>query len=99
MFGKCCAYCGNYIHFEELEVDHIIPRIRGGRDVMENYYPSCRPCNISKGGNTVEEFRKRLTYYYLDQINNNSKFRLMLRHERIILNMEPVRFYFETMDK
>lgn len=37
--------------------DHILPRSKGGRDVMENYQTMCQPCNAHKG-NTLEEERK-----------------------------------------
>lgn len=30
-------------------VDHIIPHVRGGRNIVENLQPACLPCNSSKG--------------------------------------------------
>ncbi len=29
--------------------DHIIPRSKGGKDVLTNYQTMCSPCNIQKG--------------------------------------------------
>lgn len=29
--------------------DHIIPRSKGGRDIVENTQPMCEPCNVRKG--------------------------------------------------
>lgn len=40
-----CAYCGERAD----AVDHIAPRIRGGRNDWRNYAPSCGPCNSMKG--------------------------------------------------
>jgi 5-methylcytosine-specific restriction endonuclease McrA len=31
-------------------VDHVVPKARGGRNVVENLQPACLPCNQSKGG-------------------------------------------------
>ena len=46
-YGRACAYCG----YEDsiMTVDHIIPRVRGGQDILENLLPACRRCNYSKG--------------------------------------------------
>ena len=33
--------------------DHIIPKSKGGRDILENYQPMCEHCNRAKG-NTLE---------------------------------------------
>ena len=35
-----------------LEIDHIIPRARGGSDAEDNLWLSCRACNLFKGQQT-----------------------------------------------
>jgi hypothetical protein len=50
--GKCAA-CGS---MENLVIDHKVPISRGGSDSDENLQPLCRPCNISKGVKTMDEF-------------------------------------------
>src|SRR5690348_3942229 len=42
-----CSQCGST---EDLTADHIIPRSKGGRNVLSNYKVLCRSCNSSKGG-------------------------------------------------
>ena len=32
-----------------MTVDHILPRSRGGQDLLENLLPACRRCNYSRG--------------------------------------------------
>lgn len=54
---RTCAYCG--VHGVPLEVEHIIPRSRGGGDSVRNLTLSCRACNETKGNRLVEEFLKR----------------------------------------
>jgi 5-methylcytosine-specific restriction endonuclease McrA len=53
--GYQCQYCGTEPGVRELNVDHVLPRSRGGRDVWENLVISCRSCNLKKGKNTPEE--------------------------------------------
>lgn len=43
--GKC-VYCGSP---DSLEVDHVIPVVRGGKSNRENLQPLCKPCNRTKG--------------------------------------------------
>ena len=53
--GHRCAYCGN-ARADSYELDHIVPRSRGGTDRVSNLVVSCRDCNIEKGNSPVEEF-------------------------------------------
>jgi uncharacterized protein YdaU (DUF1376 family) len=52
--GNACVYCG--ASDIPLQLDHIIPRSRGGSDVPENLAACCKPCNTSKGARTPEEW-------------------------------------------
>ncbi|AJF08196.1 RNA-guided endonuclease IscB [Geoalkalibacter subterraneus] len=49
-----CAYCG--AENVPLEVEHVVPRSRGGSDRASNLTLSCRPCNEKKGSRAVQEF-------------------------------------------
>jgi 5-methylcytosine-specific restriction endonuclease McrA len=40
-----CMHCGR----PATEADHVIPRSKGGRDVMENLVASCKRCNATRG--------------------------------------------------
>lgn len=44
--GARCVYCGAT---DELSVDHLIPRYKGGTDNAENLVCCCKSCNSSKG--------------------------------------------------
>ncbi|MBM3239161.1 HNH endonuclease [Candidatus Poribacteria bacterium] len=39
----CCEYCQSQEHYvgEEFTIDHIIPRSRGGTDVLDNLCLAC----------------------------------------------------------
>jgi len=49
-----CAYCGKTNI--PLEIEHIIPKTRGGTDRVSNLTISCHECNQKKGNKTAKEF-------------------------------------------
>jgi 5-methylcytosine-specific restriction endonuclease McrA len=53
-----CQYCGKTGN--DLTVDHVIPRYRGGGHTWENLVTACRACNHRKGGRSLEEAHMRL---------------------------------------
>ena len=50
-----CAYCEKQLNAEELSIDHILPKSRGGKETWENLVTSCKTCNCFKGDRTPEE--------------------------------------------
>lgn len=50
--GHACVYCGKK---DNLTLDHVLPRSRGGRDSWDNLVTACQKCNTEKGDNTPEE--------------------------------------------
>jgi hypothetical protein len=44
-----CQYCGRRGTARELNLDHVVPRSRGGPSTWENLVTSCRTCNLEKG--------------------------------------------------
>jgi len=49
-----CAYCD--AENVPLEVEHVVPRSKGGTDRVSNLTLSCRTCNEAKGNRPVQEF-------------------------------------------
>lgn len=52
--GRSCQYCD--ATGVPLDVEHIVPRSRGGSDRVSNLTLACRCCNERKGNRSVEEF-------------------------------------------
>jgi len=52
-----CQYCGEIMP-KRLEVDHIVPRSKGGPTTPDNLVVSCHDCNQRKGNMTAAEFGK-----------------------------------------
>ncbi|GIW45811.1 MAG: restriction endonuclease [Candidatus Binatia bacterium] len=55
-----CQYCGKVFPRSELNLDHVVPRSRGGKSTWENVVCSCHECNRRKGGRTPEEAGMKL---------------------------------------
>jgi len=50
-----CQYCGSVFDRKDLNLDHVIPRDRGGPTTWENIVCSCIPCNTVKANRTPQE--------------------------------------------
>jgi 5-methylcytosine-specific restriction endonuclease McrA len=55
-----CQYCARRPKVSDLNIDHVVPRSRGGQDSWENLVTACRPCNLRKGWKTPDEASMRL---------------------------------------
>jgi 5-methylcytosine-specific restriction endonuclease McrA len=53
-WGRRCIYCGGTNI--PLQVEHIVPKARGGSDRVSNLTLACGPCNDAKGTQTAAEF-------------------------------------------
>ncbi len=51
-----CVYCGN----QGEEIEHIVPRSKGGTNSVFNLALSCRKCNNIKSNLTLKEFGKKV---------------------------------------
>jgi 5-methylcytosine-specific restriction endonuclease McrA len=58
--GYECQYCGARPGLRGLNVDHVVPRSRGGGDTWDNLVISCHGCNLKKGRLTPDEAGMRL---------------------------------------
>lgn len=63
-----CSYCdavgtvswptrpGSWVNFLGLQLDHIVPKARGGSDHPDNLTLACGPCNASKRDKLLSEW-------------------------------------------
>ncbi|MGH7964211.1 MAG: HNH endonuclease [Candidatus Binatia bacterium] len=75
-----CQYCGKKFPRTELNLDHVVPRSRGGLSTWENVVCSCFSCNRVKGGRLPQEagmhlihkpFRPEWTPFMLETFSLN----------------------------
>jgi 5-methylcytosine-specific restriction endonuclease McrA len=55
-----CQYCGCQPGTEELTIDHVMPRSRGGATTWENCVLACVACNARKANRTPEQAHMKL---------------------------------------
>ncbi len=60
--GHRCMYCGAKKQGAELELEHVIPKSRGGKKSWENLVAACRKCNSRKNDRTPEEAGMKLIH-------------------------------------
>ncbi len=58
-----CVYCSKHCKAGELTREHIIPRMKGGRDDWLNCAVACKTCNGMKGSKSLEEVGFKLLYF------------------------------------
>ncbi len=59
-YGHHCCYCGKKFALSDLNLDHVIPKSRGGKTDWSNIVTSCVPCNLKKGNRLPREAGMRL---------------------------------------
>ena len=108
-FGGVCAYCGQPLpdrwhadHFQAVErwVGHkgnLIGLGRPERDTIDNFMPSCPPCNISKSSLTIEHWRNWLTGHVRSLGEHNTPYRLARTYGLIEETGRAVVFHFERI--
>ncbi|OPL07915.1 MAG: hypothetical protein AVO33_03335 [delta proteobacterium ML8_F1] len=47
--GGLCYHCLKPLKMNQVNIDHYLPRARGGKDEIYNYVLSCQRCNKYKG--------------------------------------------------
>jgi len=52
---NACQYCGRRCSTEDLSIDHVVPRSRGGLATWENCVVACLRCNARKGSRSLVE--------------------------------------------
>ena len=105
-YGGKCSYCGCLLS-HPFHIDHLIPKRRysyvcnpaleKGKDIVENFMPSCISCNTSKSDLSIEQFRERV-FDRLRRLNNSStEYRIAKRFGLVTENITPIVFHFEKV--
>lgn len=62
-----CQYCAETFDIKELTLDHVLPRMRGGKTTWTNSVTACKSCNFKKGSKLIRPMRDPVApdYYNL----------------------------------
>ena len=55
-----CQYCSKEPKIDEITIDHIVPRSKGGQSTFDNCVLACIECNKKKGNRTLKGARMQL---------------------------------------
>lgn len=70
-----CQYCDDVFDYEELTIDHVVPRMHGGKTNWLNCATSCKSCNFKKGSHT--NIKPRIAPYKPDYYSLVNKWKSM----------------------
>ena len=103
-YGSVCYYCEKSIPYYKLTMDHIYPRIKGGRLTIGNTILCCYPCNKRKGSRiiSIDEFKAEVQgiEYLTPQMNEQKikEIKEKRKKKRIegskqVINSKPVKIH------
>lgn len=49
-----CQYCGKKFNKSDLTIDHVVPKVKGGKTTWTNSVTSCSKCNNKKSDKSIE---------------------------------------------
>lgn len=76
-----CQYCGTKPRVKDLNIDHVVPRSKGGRNSWTNLVCSCIKCNTKKADHTLAESGMKLMKRPVEP-KMSFRFRLPQGHKR-----------------
>lgn len=93
-FDGHCAYCGEKIDLEDMEIDHVKSIRQGGTNDFDNLFPSCELCNHYKNLMDLEGLREYLKTLH-EWIANDYNVKVGMRFG--VINLKPFdgTFFFE----
>lgn len=75
-----CGYCEIQHRFDELTIDHVLPRSKGGRTTWTNTVIACKTCNVAKGSELWAPRRKPEVPDYYRMAALRSRFPFQVKH-------------------
>jgi len=101
-----CQYCGRKTPEVILETDHIVPKVEGGTDDIQNLITSCFECNRGKGRTPLTKIKtrddlKEETYLLAEKEMQLQEYYKLLEfsEKRIEKDLEEIGHHFFDSDK
>lgn len=81
-----CELCGQWLLFEDMTLDHIVPLSMGGEDSIENLQVTCYICNQIKSNILPDDFKDRIIKIFIYQMDRKHKGKITWKIVHKILN-------------
>jgi hypothetical protein len=85
-----CAYCGSK---ENLTLDHIIPKINGGKDKITNMLCACHSCNQSKGHQMWSKWYLQQTFFTTERLSDIIEWQKRITDTELVV-YKPRKMFF-----
>jgi len=83
---KCYVYCGKT---RSLQLNHVTPKNKGGKDSGENLVLACRKCNAPKNDTDLMEwYNKKQKFPPLHILRNDMKLVIQYCNEKELINKD-----------
>lgn len=87
--GYRCQYCGERFVEDELTMDHVHPRSKGGRDAWDNLVAACRPCNHGRGADVrIRPMIKPYKPTYYEMVDRRREFPVVVPCQKWITYLD-----------
>lgn len=77
-----CAYCGSE---ENLTLDHITPRTKGGSDRVINVLCACHSCNHSKGHQMWSDWYLQQNFFTTERLGDIIKWQNQITENELVV--------------
>lgn len=67
--------CTDEGRYDQVTIDHVIPRSRGGSNTRDNMRPCCYPCNVAKGNKMPHNTPARAATLHMSSTGGPEQFR------------------------
>jgi len=81
--NNTCQYCGKQFPISKLNIDHVKPRSKGGKNSWKNLVCSCHKCNANKAAKTLKEANMKLIKNPCEP-NYSAAFKVTIQHKKYI---------------
>lgn len=81
-----CYLCGGDITFGSFEIEHRMPKSKGGTDSLDNLFPCCHCCNTIKHDIYPDDFEKKVSQIFLYQMDKRHEDKLRWKIVHKMLN-------------
>jgi 5-methylcytosine-specific restriction endonuclease McrA len=94
-----CHYCKCIFPREHLNVDHKVPRSKGGPNTDDNLVIACILCNILKSDMDYDEFvfRRRIRFVGLDELEQAARGKSVGSYEVVKLQSKWCLFQYKIL--